>query len=65
MKLPTLIPGEDYRAEHDGGDSFLSPSTKTSLCLYCGTWYGWDEVHGQIIGGCYPPAKGGTHGTDR
>jgi len=56
-ELPKLEPGEDYRGEHDGGDAFLSVSTQRSLCLYCGYWYRWDEVHGQVVGGCYPPHK--------
>lgn len=57
MQLPTLEEDRDYRQDHDGGDSFLAPSLQKSLCLYCGAWYGWEDVHGQILGGCYPPAK--------
>jgi hypothetical protein len=45
----------DYRAEWDGSDRYLCASLQRSLCLYCGYWYRWDEVHGQIMGGCYPP----------
>lgn len=59
-QLPPLQPDEDYRREWDGSDFFISQSTEMSLCLYCGAWYGWEEVHGQIAGGCYPPAGRST-----
>lgn len=57
MDLPKVEPDQDYRREYDGSDYFISQSTRTSLCLYCGYWYKWDEVHGQIVGGCYPPRR--------
>lgn len=61
MDLPKLSDVDEdyvsYREMYDGTDYFLSASTRTSLCLFCGAWYGWDEPHGQIVGGCYPPAR--------
>jgi hypothetical protein len=56
--LPRLEPERDYRRDHDGGDAYLAPSVERSLCLFCGAWYRWEEAHGQIIGGCYPPSDG-------
>lgn len=57
VTIPPLKADEDYRREYDGTDWFISRSTETSLCLFCGEWYDWDAVHGQIIGGCYPPVR--------
>jgi hypothetical protein len=57
MQLPKYDPERDYRRDHDGDEPFLAPSVRKSLCLFCGYWYDWDEVHGQVIGGCYPPHK--------
>lgn len=59
-ELPRLEGERDYRRDWDGSDAFLAESIRKSLCLFCGEWYDWDEVHGQIIGGCYPPSKKGS-----
>ena len=57
MKLPVYSEISSYRADWDGSDFFMAPSLQMSLCLFCGAWYRWDEVHA-LDHGCYPPRAG-------